>query len=147
MRRTKPDHIGFSIVRTLTALKRAGLLRRARGTLLRRATDPWESLLGGMMNTLVPEPEIASHQGPDAQSGVPELDVVTMAVEVPETLAHLNEATALLAAALFRRYPHPTGRPTEGENAPEQSRNAECWEVLLGPETWPELDRRGGYLS
>jgi glyceraldehyde-3-phosphate dehydrogenase (NAD(P)) len=32
-----------SIVRTLTALKRAGLLRRARGTLLRRATDPWES--------------------------------------------------------------------------------------------------------
>ena len=29
-----------SIVRTLTALKRAGLLQRARGTLLRRATDP-----------------------------------------------------------------------------------------------------------
>lgn len=36
-----------SIVRTLTALKRAGLLRRARATLLRRATDPWESHLGG----------------------------------------------------------------------------------------------------
>lgn len=35
-----------SIVRTLTALKRAGLLRRARGTLLRRATDPWESHKG-----------------------------------------------------------------------------------------------------
>ena len=32
-----------SIVRTLTALKQAGLLQRARGTLLRRATDPWES--------------------------------------------------------------------------------------------------------
>ena len=30
-----------SIVRTLTVLKRAGLLHRARGTLLRRATDPW----------------------------------------------------------------------------------------------------------
>ena len=77
-------------MRTLTALKRAGLLRRARGTLLRRATDPWESHLGGIMNTLVPEPEIPSHQGPDAQSVDPELDVVTMAVKVPETLAHLH---------------------------------------------------------
>ena len=79
-----------SIVRTLTALKRAGLLRRARGTLLRRATDPWESHQGGIMNTLVPEEEIPSHQGPDAQSVDPELDVVTMAVKVPETLAHLH---------------------------------------------------------
>jgi glyceraldehyde-3-phosphate dehydrogenase (NAD(P)) len=79
-----------SIVRTLTALKRAGLLRRARGTLLRRATDPWESDHSGIMNTLVPEPEIPSHQGPDAQSVDPELDVVTMAVKVPETIAHLH---------------------------------------------------------
>ncbi len=79
-----------SVVRTLTALKRAGLLRRARGTLLRRATDPWESHAGGIMNTLVPEPDIPSHQGPDAQTVDPELDVVTMAVKVPETLAHLH---------------------------------------------------------
>jgi glyceraldehyde-3-phosphate dehydrogenase (NAD(P)) len=79
-----------SVVRTLTALKRAGLLRRARGTLLRRATDPWESHLNGIMNTLVPEEEIPSHQGPDAQTVDPELDVVTMAVKVPETLGHLH---------------------------------------------------------
>lgn len=79
-----------SIVRTLTALKRAGLLQRARGTLLRRATDPWESHDSGIMNTLVPEPDIPSHQGPDAQSVDPDLDVVTMAVKVPETLGHLH---------------------------------------------------------
>ena len=79
-----------SVIRTLSALKRAGLLRRARGTLLRRATDPWESHLGGIMNTLVPEPGIPSHQGPDAQTVDPDLDVVTMAVKVPETLAHLH---------------------------------------------------------
>jgi glyceraldehyde-3-phosphate dehydrogenase (NAD(P)) len=79
-----------SVVRTLTALKRAGLLRQARGTLLRRATDPWESHESGIMNTLVPEPEIPSHQGPDAQTVDPELDVITMAVKVPETLAHLH---------------------------------------------------------
>lgn len=79
-----------SIVRVLTALKKAGLLKRARGTLLRRATDPWESHLGGIMNTLVPEDRIPSHQGPDAKSVDPEFDVVTMAVKVPETLGHLH---------------------------------------------------------
>jgi len=42
------------------------------------------------MNTLVPEPEIPSHQGPDAQTVDPDLDVVTMAVKVPQTLAHLH---------------------------------------------------------
>jgi glyceraldehyde-3-phosphate dehydrogenase (NAD(P)) len=79
-----------SILRTLTALKRADLLDYARGTLLRRATDPWESHLGGIMNTMVPEREIPSHQGPDAQSVDPELDVITSAVKVPETLSHMH---------------------------------------------------------
>ncbi|SHM89465.1 glyceraldehyde 3-phosphate dehydrogenase (NAD(P)+) [Cyclobacterium lianum] len=79
-----------SILRTLTALKKVGLLQSARGTLLRRATDPWESHLGGIMNTLVPEKDIPSHQGPDAQSVDSELDVVTMAVKVPQTLSHLH---------------------------------------------------------
>ncbi|MEO5995258.1 MAG: type II glyceraldehyde-3-phosphate dehydrogenase [Ginsengibacter sp.] len=79
-----------SIIRTLTALKKAGLLKKARGTLLRRATDPWESHLNGIMNTLVPEKDIPSHQGPDAQSVDPSLDVITAAVKVPETLSHLH---------------------------------------------------------
>ncbi|MDE3741096.1 type II glyceraldehyde-3-phosphate dehydrogenase [Maribacter polysaccharolyticus] len=79
-----------SILRTLGALKRAGLLDYARGTLLRRATDPWESHLGGIMNTMVPEKEIPSHQGPDAQSVDPDLDVITTAVKVPETLSHMH---------------------------------------------------------
>ncbi|WP_096698846.1 type II glyceraldehyde-3-phosphate dehydrogenase [Polaromonas sp. AER18D-145] len=79
-----------SIVRTLGALKRAGLLKRARGTLLRRATDPWESHLGGIINTVLPEPSIPSHQGPDARSVDPDLDVVTMAVAVPTTIAHVH---------------------------------------------------------
>ncbi|HLB47780.1 MAG TPA: type II glyceraldehyde-3-phosphate dehydrogenase, partial [Anaerolineales bacterium] len=60
-----------SIVRTLGALKDAGLLRRARGVLIRRATDPWESDHSGVMNTVVPERTIPSHQGPDAQTVIP----------------------------------------------------------------------------
>ena len=79
-----------SILRTLGALKRAGLLDYSRGTLLRRSTDPWESHLGGIMNTMVPEKDIPSHQGPDAQSVDPDLDVITSAVKVPETLSHMH---------------------------------------------------------
>lgn len=91
-----------SIVRTLTALKKAGLLKSARGVLLRRATDPWKSDQKGILNTLVPEEKIPSHQGPDAQTVDPELDVLTMAVLVPETLAHLHYWTVRLSRPASR---------------------------------------------
>jgi glyceraldehyde-3-phosphate dehydrogenase (NAD(P)) len=58
--------------------------------LIRRATDPWESHLEGIINTMVPEKKIPSHQGPDAKTVVPDLDVVTMAVKVPENVGHLH---------------------------------------------------------
>jgi glyceraldehyde-3-phosphate dehydrogenase (NAD(P)) len=79
-----------SIVRTLGALRHAGLLKKARGVLIRRATDPWESDHTGVMNTVVPETTIPSHQGPDAQTVVPELDVVTLAVVAAHTTSHLH---------------------------------------------------------
>ncbi len=79
-----------SIVRTLGALKTAGLLKKARGVLVRRATDPWESDHGGVMNTVVPETIIPSHQGPDAQTVDPDLDVVTIALVAAHTTSHLH---------------------------------------------------------
>lgn len=79
-----------SIVRTLGALKDAGLLKKARGVLIRRATDPWESDHSGVMNTVVPETAIPSHQGPDAQTVIPDLDVVTLAVVAAHTSSHLH---------------------------------------------------------
>jgi glyceraldehyde-3-phosphate dehydrogenase (NAD(P)) len=77
-----------STVRTLLALREAGLLRKARGVLVRRATDPWESDHSGIMNTVVPEPHIPSHQGPDAQTVLPDLDVVTIAAKAAHTQTH-----------------------------------------------------------
>jgi glyceraldehyde-3-phosphate dehydrogenase (NAD(P)) len=77
-------------VRTLFALRQAGLLGRARGVLIRRATDPWESHREGIQNTMVPEPHIPSHQGPDAKTVLPDLDVVTMASKSPQNVAHLH---------------------------------------------------------
>jgi len=79
-----------SIVRTLGALRDAGLLKKARGVLVRRATDPWESDHTGVMNTIVPEKDIPSHQGPDAQTVIPDLDVVTIAVVAAHTNCHLH---------------------------------------------------------
>lgn len=77
-----------STVRTLLALRDAGLLKKARGVLVRRATDPWESDHSGIMNTVVPEKEIPSHQGPDAQTVVPDLDVITIAAKAAHTQTH-----------------------------------------------------------
>lgn len=77
-----------STVRSLLALRDAGLLKKARGVLVRRATDPWESDHSGIMNTVVPEPHIPSHQGPDAQTVVPDLDVVTIAAKAAHTQTH-----------------------------------------------------------
>ncbi len=77
-------------VRTLFALQKAGLLRRARGVLVRRASDPWESHQEGIMNTLVPETEVPSHQGPDARTVIPRLDVVTMASKSSQNVGHLH---------------------------------------------------------
>ncbi len=56
--------------------------------LVRRATDPWESDKGGIMNTVVPEAKIPSHQGPDAKTVVPDLNVVTMAAKAAHTQTH-----------------------------------------------------------
>jgi glyceraldehyde-3-phosphate dehydrogenase (NAD(P)) len=79
-----------SIVRTLVALRDAGLLRKARGTLIRRATDPWEEDHSGIMNTVVPESHVPSHQGPDARTVAPDLDVVTMAAMAAHTQSHIH---------------------------------------------------------
>jgi glyceraldehyde-3-phosphate dehydrogenase (NAD(P)) len=91
-----------STIRTLHALDEAGLLRRARGVLIRRATDPWESDHSGIMNTIVPEQTIPSHQGPDARTVLPDLDVVTIAAKASHTQGHQHFWIVDLARATSR---------------------------------------------
>lgn len=80
------------LVRVLGALRSQGLLERARAVLIRRGTDPWESHLGGLVNTLLPEPKVPSHQGPDARTVLPDLDLVTVAAAGPFNLSHVHFA-------------------------------------------------------
>ena len=76
--------------RVVGALHREGLVKTARAVLFRRGTDPWESHLNAPLNTVVPETSTPSHQGPDLQTILPDLDIVTMAAKGPFDLGHVH---------------------------------------------------------
>ncbi len=80
------------LCRVLGAVKQAHGIKRARAVLFRRATDPWESHKSGIINTVVPETHVPSHQGPDAQTVIPDLNIVTLAAKGPYNLSHLHFA-------------------------------------------------------
>ncbi len=79
-----------SIVRMMGALRDAGLFKKGHGVLVRRATDPWESDHSGIMNTIVPETTVPSHQGPDAQTVIPGLEISTVALVTAQTTSHFH---------------------------------------------------------
>lgn len=81
-----------ALSRVMHALHRHGWVKRARAVLLRRGTDPWESHQNGMINTVIPETRVPSHQGPDAQTVIPGLDITTMAGAGPYNLSHIHFA-------------------------------------------------------
>ena len=81
-----------ALSRVLHALHRHGWVKRARAVLLRRGTDPWESHMNGMINTVIPETKVPSHQGPDAQTVIPDLDITTLAGAGPYNLSHIHFA-------------------------------------------------------
>jgi glyceraldehyde-3-phosphate dehydrogenase (NAD(P)) len=78
--------------RLMWSVQQEGWVKRVRAVMLRRATDPWESHINGMINTAVPETKVPSHQGPDAQTVLPDLDITTMAGSGPYNLSHLHYA-------------------------------------------------------
>ena len=65
-------------------------IRRVRAYLVRRGADPRE-FKKGPINDLVFNPAtVPSHHGPDVQTVIPSIDIVTMAVAAPTTLMHLH---------------------------------------------------------
>lgn len=82
-----------AVCRVLNALKKRGWLKRARVVLMRRGTDAWESHKQGMINTVIPEVKVPSHQGPDAQTVYDgDLDITTLAAAGPYNLSHIHFA-------------------------------------------------------
>ena len=73
-----------------------GILEKAYMALARRGTDPVDSHEKGPLGTVVLEDSIPSHQGPDAQTVIPNL-ILSVAVAVPTTIGHLHMACLRLS--------------------------------------------------
>jgi glyceraldehyde-3-phosphate dehydrogenase (NAD(P)) len=81
-----------AISRVMGALHSRGWVKRVRAVLLRRGTDPWESHVNGLINTVIPETKVPSHQGPDAKTVIPDLDITTLAGAGSHNLSHIHFA-------------------------------------------------------
>ena len=84
------------ICRTIGTLANTLGVRKARVVLFRRGTDPWESHKAGLINTVFPEAHIPSHQGPDARTVLPKLNITTIAAKGPFNIGHLHFAMVQL---------------------------------------------------
>ena len=78
------------LCRTLNAIDGALGVSRARAVLARRATDP-DDVKKGPIDAVVLDPTtLPSHHGPDVQTVLPRIPIVTMAFKVPTTHMHLH---------------------------------------------------------
>jgi glyceraldehyde-3-phosphate dehydrogenase (NAD(P)) len=91
-----------AICRITHAFIREGVLEKAYIALARRGADPVDAHKKGPLGTVVLEKTIPSHQGPDAKTVIPELDILTAAVAVPTTLGHLHIAFLRLKKELSK---------------------------------------------
>lgn len=82
-----------ALCRTVNTLEQRGWVKKARVVLFRRGTDPWESHINGLINTVEPETaKIPSHQTPDAGMVLPNVDILTMSAKGPVNLGHIHFA-------------------------------------------------------
>ncbi len=81
-----------ALCRVMHALHKRGWVKRARAVLLRRGTDQWESHKDGMINTVIPETKVPSHQGPDTQTVIKGLNITSMAGASSYNLSHIHYA-------------------------------------------------------
>ena len=78
------------LCRTIGAVDAAVGVSKARAVLARRATDP-DDVKKGPIDAVVLDPTtLPSHHGPDVQTVLPGLSIVTMAFKIPTTHLHLH---------------------------------------------------------
>ncbi len=76
------------LCRTLNPIKELGGIKKVRAVMVRRGADPGQ-VNKGPINSIVPNPPtVPSHHGPDVQTVMYGLNIVTMAILVPTTLMH-----------------------------------------------------------
>jgi len=79
-----------ALCRTVYAIDSAFGIEKALVTLVRRAADPNE-IKKGPINAIIPDPlTLPSHHGPDVQTVLPHVNIITAAMKVPTTLMHVH---------------------------------------------------------
>lgn len=82
--------------RTLYRVHKEFVIRKARAVIVRRGADPAE-VKKGPINALIPNPaKFPSHHGPDVQTVIHGLPIITGAVVAPTTLMHVHVVSAEL---------------------------------------------------
>jgi glyceraldehyde-3-phosphate dehydrogenase (NAD(P)) len=78
------------LCRTINAVDGAMGVSKARAVLARRATDPDDVKKGPIDSVVLDPTTLPSHHGPDVQTVLPQIKIVTMAFKVPTTHMHLH---------------------------------------------------------
>lgn len=84
-----------SLSRTLSAIDDSFGIKEAVANLVRRGGDPAQDSRGPI-NSIIPVTDVPSHHGPDVQEVMPDLDIKTLAVKVPNTYGHVHMVNATL---------------------------------------------------
>jgi glyceraldehyde-3-phosphate dehydrogenase (NAD(P)) len=78
------------LCRIIHAIDQAYGVAKVRAVMVRRGSDPGEVKRGPMDAVVLDPITIPSHHGPDVQTVLPEIDIVTMAMIVPTTFMHMH---------------------------------------------------------
>ena len=79
-----------ALCRLICTIKKNVSIGKIRATLVRRAADPREYKKGPINAILLKPVKLPSHHGPDVQSVIKDVDIVTTAVVVPTTIMHTH---------------------------------------------------------
>ncbi len=78
------------LVRLIYLIKENFGIKKVRAVMIRRVVDPKEDKKG-LVNGIAPNPvAVPSHHGPDVQTVLPDVNIVTTAFKVPTTLMHVH---------------------------------------------------------
>jgi glyceraldehyde-3-phosphate dehydrogenase (NAD(P)) len=78
------------LTRLIYTIKREYGIKKVRATMIRRVVDPKEDKKG-LVNGVAPHPiKLPSHHGPDVQTVLPDVNIITTAFRVPTTLMHVH---------------------------------------------------------
>jgi glyceraldehyde-3-phosphate dehydrogenase (NAD(P)) len=81
------------LCRIINAMDKAYGVEKVRAVMVRRGSDPGEVKKGPIDAVVLNPVTIPSHHGPDVQTVLPHIPIVTMAMIVPTTMMHMHAIT------------------------------------------------------